>query len=59
LHGGNTLFNGFEERIRREITMLLPQSTKFNVSPLSDGLLGAYKGKIFKIQTSNPMNQQP
>lgn len=48
LNGGNTSFDGFDERIRREITMLLPQSTKFSVSSLSDGLLGPYKGKDLK-----------
>lgn len=44
LTGGNTLFQGFEERFRNELRGVLPLDAALNVRPAADPVLDAWKG---------------
>ncbi|OJJ33454.1 hypothetical protein ASPWEDRAFT_622470 [Aspergillus wentii DTO 134E9] len=44
LTGGNTLFQGFDERFRNDFRGLLPVTTELNVRRASDPVLDAWKG---------------
>lgn len=44
LTGGATLFRGFDERLRDELTALLPAGSPLNVRRAKDPLLDAWKG---------------
>ena len=44
LTGGNTLFHGFEERLRRELRAVLPIDAELTVRGAKDPLLDAWKG---------------
>lgn len=44
LTGGNTLFTGFEERMRKELRGVLPVEASIGVRKASDPLLDAWKG---------------
>ncbi|KAL5691009.1 hypothetical protein EMGR_007344 [Emarellia grisea] len=44
LTGGNTLFKGFDERIRNELRSYLPVDAQLNVRRASDPVLDAWKG---------------
>ncbi|KAF2814419.1 actin-related protein, ARP5 class [Mytilinidion resinicola] len=44
LTGGNTLFKGFEERLRTELLAVLPHEAPFTVRKAKDPVLDAWKG---------------
>lgn len=44
LTGGNTLFQGFDERLRTELRAVLPTDAKISVRRAADPLLDAWKG---------------
>ncbi|KAF1983698.1 actin-like ATPase domain-containing protein [Aulographum hederae CBS 113979] len=44
LTGGNTMFKGFEERLRDELRAVLPAGSPFNVRKAKDPILDAWKG---------------
>ena len=44
LTGGNTLFEGFDERLRRELAAMLPADVKIKTRRAKDPLLDAWKG---------------
>jgi len=44
LTGGNTLFQGFEDRFRNELRMVLPEEVELVVRHASDPVLDAWKG---------------
>ena len=44
LTGGNTMFSGFEERLRRELRAVLPSDAPVNVRQANDPLLDAWRG---------------
>ncbi|QDS75576.1 hypothetical protein FKW77_006031 [Venturia effusa] len=44
LTGGNTLFQGFEERLQKELQAVLPQSAPLRVRRAKDPLLDAWRG---------------
>lgn len=44
LTGGNTLFDGFEERLRKELRAVLPIDSQLTMRKASDPLLDAWKG---------------
>ncbi|EAW13513.1 actin-related protein ARP5 [Aspergillus clavatus NRRL 1] len=44
LTGGNTLFQGFDERLRRELRAFLPVDAPLNVRRAADPILDAWKG---------------
>lgn len=44
LTGGNTMFSGFEERLRRELRAVLPSDSPINVRQAGNPLLDAWRG---------------
>ncbi|KAI5917717.1 putative chromatin remodeling complex subunit [Camillea tinctor] len=44
LTGGNTLFQGFDDRLRQGLTPLLPADAPLNIRRASDALLDAWRG---------------
>ena len=44
LTSGNTMFSGFEERLRRELRAVLPSDSSMNVRQAGDPLLDAWRG---------------
>ena len=44
LTGGNTLFQGFEERLRKELRAVLPADDKIRVRRANDCVLDAWRG---------------
>jgi actin-related protein 5 len=44
LTGGNTLFQGFDERLRTELRAVLPVDSQFNVRRAKDPILDAWRG---------------
>jgi actin-related protein 5 len=44
LTGGNTLFHGFEDRLRHELRSVIPVDARFDLRRASDPLLDAWKG---------------
>ncbi|KAL8956844.1 MAG: hypothetical protein Q9193_005735 [Seirophora villosa] len=44
LTGGNTMFAGFDERLRRELRMVLPVEASIHVRMATDPILDAWKG---------------
>ncbi|OTB15482.1 hypothetical protein K445DRAFT_375937 [Daldinia sp. EC12] len=44
LTGGNTLFEGFDERLRQGLTPLLPVDSPLNIRRAGDAVLDAWKG---------------
>ena len=44
LTGGNTLFQGFEERLKKELMAVLAQGEEFNVRMAKDPVLDAWRG---------------
>lgn len=44
LTGGNTLFQGFEQRLERELRAMLPTELSFNLRKAKDPLLDAWRG---------------
>jgi actin-related protein 5 len=44
LTGGNTLFRGFEERLRDELTAVLPAGADLRIRRAGDGVLDAWRG---------------
>ena len=44
LTGGNTLFQNFDERLRKELIAVMPSQFPINVRPASDPLIDAWRG---------------
>lgn len=44
LTGGNTLFEGFEDRLRKELRSVIPVDARFDLRQASDPILDAWKG---------------
>ena len=50
LTGGNTQISGFDQRIKRELTMMNPQNMPINVVKAYDATLDAWKGGALLAQ---------
>jgi len=53
LTGGNTLFKGFEERLRMELRAFLPAGAPFKVRQANDSVLDAWKGAAKWASSAN------